>query len=250
MPAWLLLDLVPLVLLVVLGVRFYRSAAPFWHLPRGNFEKARRLFVWMTRSWFKTTRRTGVLGAAACDQFLGRYEDALAALRSLPYDDLDKAMKSAVDTGIAAALTSLERDPREVRERLERAAAFGRYPEVLLGIAHAELSLGRPEQAQRLYDEAMKMPSGGSIKLSGTGTGVLRFGGFVEQDTKLQAGWFLARIGRTDEAVELLEEAASWPIQSSMTDEAKTRLSGLPRRRDEDIEPPPPSTAGVVIDND
>jgi hypothetical protein len=96
MPAWVLLNLVPFLLLVILGVRFYRSAAPFWHLPRGNFEKARALFLWMTRSWFKTTRRTGVLGAAACDQFLGRYDDALTALRSLPYDDLDKAIGSTV----------------------------------------------------------------------------------------------------------------------------------------------------------
>ncbi|NUO53923.1 MAG: hypothetical protein HOV80_34190, partial [Polyangiaceae bacterium] len=237
-------------LLVVLGVRFYRSVAPFWHLPRGNFEKARRLFLWMTGSWFKTTRRTGVLGAAACDQFLGRYEDALVALRSLPYDDLDKAMKSAVDTGIGSALSSLERDPREVRERFERAAAFGRYPEILLGIAHAELSLGRPGQAQRLFDEAMNMPSGGSIKLSGSGTGTLRYSGFVEQDTKLQAGWFLARVGRTDEAVALLEEAADWPIQSSMNDEAKKRLAGLPRPPShDDDDPPPVSTGAVVIDS-
>jgi tetratricopeptide (TPR) repeat protein len=249
MPAWVLLNVVALLLLVVLGVRFYRSVAPFWHLPRGNFEEARKHFVWMTRSWFKTTRRTGVLGAATCDQFLGKYEDALAALRSLPYDDLDKAMKSAVDTGIGSALSSLERDPREVRERLSRAAAFGRYPEILLGIAHAELSLGRPEQAQQLYDEAMSMPPDGSIKLSSTGTGVLRFGAFVEQDINLQAGWFLARVGRGAEAIPLLEEAANWPIQSSMNDEARKRLAGLPRPATDDDEPPPISTAAVVMDS-
>lgn len=247
--AGILLDLALLALLGWLGLRIFRAVAPPFYVARGRHERARALYERLARrGLFASTRRLGRYGVAVCDLQLGRLEQALASLRALGSDPLGDELRLGVDVAIGTTLLQLERDMDEARERFERAVQRLPQPDILLGLAHAELALGHDERAIELAEEAAAMPATGTTLL-GREALLRRSAPLVEHSTDFLLGWFLAKVGREDEAAPLLEEVARWPVQSWITDKARTLLAGMDRPAPEPADEPP-STAAVVIDKD
>lgn len=251
----ILLNVIAVGLLVWLARRLYESLAPLWLFPRGEFERARKLYEKQARNkYFASTRLVGRYGVAVCDMQLGRVEDALIVLRKLPYAEMRAPMRFGVDVAIGSALLQLDEDLGEAKIRFERAAALERAPDILLGIALAELTLGDIDRAEALYDEAAEM-SAQSRLIVGIDGIMRRSEAMVRHSTVFLSGWYLARTGRMPEAAKLLVEVVEWPVRSWITAKAQSLLDEIrvlpePVRPVSEGELDPPSTGGMVVDAD
>ncbi|MBK6519603.1 MAG: tetratricopeptide repeat protein [Polyangiaceae bacterium] len=243
----LALDLAAIALFVWLGVRIYQTIGPALWAARGRHDRARRLYDRMAhKGLFASTRRVGSYGVAICDLQLGRFEEALRALTALDREGPPPELQLGVDVAIGTALLQLDRDMEEARDRFERASHRLRQPDVLLGLAHAELAIGNEERALELADEAAQMPATATTTF-GRHALLRRSGRMVEHSTDFLLGWFLTKVGRDEEAAPLLEEVSRWPVRSWLTDKAQTLLAAMDLPPAEVTEEPP-STAAVVID--
>ncbi|NUP12457.1 MAG: tetratricopeptide repeat protein [Polyangiaceae bacterium] len=243
----IVIDVLAFILLVWLGWRVYETVAPLFLFPRGEFEKARALYEKTERrAILSSTRSTARYGVAICDLQMGRVDESLKRLRALPYDTMNTPMRFGIDLAIGSALLQLERSHEEMRQRFMRAAAVQKQPDIVLGVAHAELYLDNVERAEELYAEALEIPPEGKTMFS-LDTLVRRSGTMVEYSATFLQGWYLARTGRTDEAGPLLQQVAAWPVRSWITQKAESLLVAMcvPTGTGE---VDPASTAPMIVD--
>lgn len=228
-----------LAVLWYLIVQIHHMVAPLWLLRRGEYKKAREHYEATLRSPLRVLpgiRDVCSVGVASCLAGEGRTEEGLAALRLLTPERLRKNVRYLVDLRVANMLLFLGREHAEIEVRVNRALEIHMSPELILIRALAQLTLGRPEDAEKSYGQAIALPAQGSTLLGATT--VVRFDAAVRAQTNLYRGWYLMLTSRKEEARPFLEMATiASPALAAFARSLLERLGPAPALPEEDDRP-------------
>lgn len=188
-----------------------RAAAAYRLLVSGHYIEAKSVAERVERSWmrvFPSVRAANRYTVGCALHLLGDLEGSLAALEPLRGQQKSADLAYAIASIQAANLVLLGRDPPRALALLDEAAKVHRAPEDLLLAAHAHRSLGRIDEAMKLFDEA---------GLEGRAEHHAIF--------HYLRGQFLLELGRPEEARRDLEAAARAHRPSVYTERARALVA-------------------------
>jgi tetratricopeptide (TPR) repeat protein len=219
---------VALVTFAVLLRDAYRSWAPARLLLASRYVEARRAGERLEKSWmriFRSVRAAARIVIASALHMEGKHDASLAEIAKLAPNDrerLDRTSRYAIASIEAANLVLSGRDLERAAKLLEEIRDVYEPPEDILLYAHVKHGLGDTTEATKLLERAGAKRKGGRMLL---GRVVL-----LENAKQREAifhtlrGLLLIKLGRSEEAMKDLTQAAAIPTPGWYSDRARALL--------------------------